>query len=97
MNNRGDVLLAFALGAVAGILMAPDRGDVTRRRIAEKAGDMFNNAKDRAGSLRERVGTTADTLREQGRAVKEAVHTAKESYHEELSRPRTGLRPDTNP
>ena len=97
MNNRGDVLLAFALGAVAGILMAPDRGEVTRRRIAEKAGDMLHNAKDRAGSLRERVGSTAENLREQGRAVKEAVSSAKESYREELGRPRAGLRPDTNP
>ena len=97
MHNRGDVLLAFALGAVAGILMAPDRGEVTRRRIAEKAGDMLHNAKDRADSIRERVGSTSETLREQGRAVKEAVSSAKERSREELGRPRAGRRRDTTP
>jgi gas vesicle protein len=90
MNNRSDILVAFALGAVAGILLAPDRGEVTRRRIAEKAGDMLSNARDR-------VGGAADTLREQGRAMKEAVQSAKESYREEVGRPRPGLRPESTP
>ncbi len=88
MNNRSDILVAFALGAVAGILLAPDRGEVTRRKIGEKAGDLFSGAKDR-------VGGVADTLRDQGRAVKEAVQSAKESNREEVGRPRSGLRPDT--
>ena len=71
MSNRSDILIAFALGAVAGILLAPDRGEVTRRRITEKGKDLFNNARDR-------VGGVADTLADQGRAMKEAVATAKD-------------------
>ena len=90
MNNRSDIVIAFALGAVAGILLAPDRGEVTRRRISEKAGDLLGSAKDR-------VGGVADTLRDQGRAMKEAVQTAKDSYREEVGRPRPGLRSETNP
>ena len=90
MNNRSDILVAFALGAVAGILLAPDRGEVTRRKIGEKSKDLFSNAKDR-------VGGVADTLRDQGRAMKEAVSTAKDSYREEVGRPRPGLRTETNP
>ena len=88
MNNRSDILVAFALGAVAGILLAPDRGEVTRRRIGEKAGDLFSNAKDR-------VSGPADTLRDQGRAMKEAVTSAKESYRDEVGRPRSGMRSET--
>jgi gas vesicle protein len=88
MNNRSDILVAFALGAVAGILLAPDRGEVTRRRIGEKAGDLFSNAKDR-------VSGAADTLRDQGRAMKEAVTSAKESYRDEVGRPRSGMRSET--
>jgi gas vesicle protein len=90
MNNRSDILIAFALGAVAGILLAPDRGEVTRRRITEKSKDLFGNARDR-------VGGVADTLRDQGRAMKEAVTSAKDSYREEVGRPRPGLRSETNP
>ena len=90
MNNRSDIVIAFALGAVAGILLAPDRGEVTRRRISEKAGDLLSGAKDR-------VGGVADTLRDQGRAMKEAVQTAKDSYRDEVGRPRSGLRSETNP
>jgi gas vesicle protein len=90
MNNRSDILVAFALGAVAGILLAPDRGEVTRRRITEKSKDLFGNARDR-------VGGVADTLRDQGRAMKEAVTSAKDSYREEVGRPRPGLRSETNP
>ena len=89
MNNRSDILIAFALGAVAGVLLAPDRGEVTRRKISEKAGDLLGGARDR-------VGGVADTLRDQGRAMKEAVQTAKDSYREEVGRPRSGLRSETN-
>ena len=90
MNNRSDILIAFALGAVAGILLAPDRGEVTRRKITEKSKDLFGNARDR-------VGDVAETLRDQGRAMKEAVTSAKDSYREEVGRPRPGLRSETNP
>jgi len=96
MNNRSDILIAFALGAVAGVLLAPDRGEVTRRRIGEKAGDLFSGARDRVGGVADRVSGVADTLRDQGRAVKEAVQSAKDSYREEVGRPRPGLRSETN-
>ena len=40
-SSAGSVLVAFALGAIAGaavaLLYAPASGDETRRRIAEKA------------------------------------------------------------
>lgn len=34
------VLCGAALGVVAGILLAPDSGEETRRKIANKAGDL---------------------------------------------------------
>ncbi len=44
------VLLGFlagaAAGALAGILLAPDSGENTRKKIAAKAGDWKNAAKD---------------------------------------------------
>ena len=50
-NSAGSVLVAFALGAIAGaavaLLYAPASGDETRRRIAEKA----REGRDKAEAL----------------------------------------------
>jgi len=47
------VLTGLAAGAIAGILLAPESGDLTRERLAMKAGsirlsaqDLIDNAKD---------------------------------------------------
>jgi gas vesicle protein len=44
MTNDQKVILGVicgaALGVVAGILLAPDSGEETRRKIASKAGDL---------------------------------------------------------
>lgn len=41
MNDNAKVFLGFiaglCAGAVAGILLAPDRGDATRRMIADRS------------------------------------------------------------
>jgi gas vesicle protein len=74
MNNRTDLLVAFAVGTVAGILLAPDRGSVTRHKIAEKAGTIFNHTKE--------------GMKNKGQAMKDAVQVARETYREEVARPR---------
>lgn len=49
---KGDALFAFIAGAAAGLtvglLLAPDKGEETRRRIRETAGDAADAAKARA-------------------------------------------------
>ena len=49
---KGDALFAFIAGAAAGLtvglLLAPDKGEETRRRIRETAGDAADTAKARA-------------------------------------------------
>ena len=49
---KGDALFAFIAGAAAGLtvglLLAPDKGEETRRRIRETAGDAVDAAKARA-------------------------------------------------
>jgi gas vesicle protein len=50
-GNSSSVLLAFAIGAVAGaavaLLYAPASGEETRRRIADKA----REGRDKAGAM----------------------------------------------
>jgi len=53
--SSSKVLLGFvagpAVGALAGILFAPDKGSNTRKMIANKAGDWTDTAKESFGSL----------------------------------------------
>lgn len=48
MSNK--ILLGFlagaAAGALAGILLAPDKGSATRKKIADKAGDVADSVKN---------------------------------------------------
>ena len=48
--SSSKVLLGFvvgaAVGAVAGILLAPDKGSNTRKKISDKAGDWTDSAKE---------------------------------------------------
>ena len=39
------ILLGVAAGAVAGILLAPDKGTETRRKVAEKSADLAESIK----------------------------------------------------
>jgi len=68
MNNSSKLLLAFAAGAVAGavagILLAPDKGSETRRKMregGEKLADdlrqRFEEAKARFESLQKEMET----------------------------------------
>jgi gas vesicle protein len=59
MNNTGNTLLAIiagsAIGATLGILFAPEKGAVTRKKIAEQAAATKAAITDNALELKERV------------------------------------------
>lgn len=54
MNNTQKIMTAALAGAVigvvAGILLAPDKGSETRKKITEAAGKASDNAQDFASS-----------------------------------------------
>ena len=45
------ILAGAAVGAILGVLFAPDKGSDTRRKIANKAGDIKDSVKNSIGSL----------------------------------------------
>jgi gas vesicle protein len=100
-----DTALAFLLGLVAGgvtaLLLAPDRGTETRRRLREgarevyqKGGEKLSSAKGAVGeraheladSAKSRVENLTQAARSQAEAVRDAVAEGREAYKREASR-----------
>lgn len=55
-------LAGFAMGAIAGILLAPEKGSITRRKIMDKSDDYLNELKSKttefADSLPQKLEST---------------------------------------
>jgi gas vesicle protein len=71
-------LFGFVLGFGGALLLAPDRGDVTRRRLMEKAQTVANTSKERMDNTVQNLSETArakagDIGSEVGRRAAEAV------------------------
>jgi len=74
MNNYGKLavglLTGVAVGATLGILLAPDKGSETRRKLAGSAGKLTDALRQRAeegldyvkSTAREKTGQLADDL-----------------------------------
>jgi gas vesicle protein len=65
-NSAGGVLVAFAIGAVAGaavaLLFAPATGEETRKKLAEKAKEGRDRAESMAREGREYFNRQRDNL-----------------------------------
>ena len=68
-------LAGLATGAILGILFAPDKGSVTRKKIAEKGKDSFDGLKTKYNSV-------IDNLSSKLEAVKQNGHTAFDEAYE---------------
>lgn len=103
MNKHGETAFAFlagaATGAIAALLLAPEKGEVSRKRLKEGAEDLYKKGKELAKETREVVeGKTREvvsaarqkieelggTVKRQAAAVREAIAEGKEAYHREL-------------
>jgi gas vesicle protein len=82
MNNSGNTLLAIiagsAIGAALGILYAPDKGENTRRLIADQAAATRDNFTESAVDLKNRVASRMSD-------EKETLDTRVESLVSDLS------------
>lgn len=68
MNDNGDTFLALiagtAIGAALGVLYAPDKGSVTRQKIAEQAETTRDSLAESALDLRDQAAHTLASHRE---------------------------------
>lgn len=60
------LLAGLAVGAVLGVLFAPESGEETRYRISDGAKGLANGAKDRFQSMKNRFRPELDRLSEEG-------------------------------
>jgi len=56
------LLAGLAVGAVLGILFAPDSGKNTREKISDKALDLADNAKDSLHSIQDKISYGKDSI-----------------------------------
>ena len=63
-NTALGLLAGTAIGAIIGILFAPDKGSNTRRRIGEQAAATTDSLKENALELRDKVADTVSTQKE---------------------------------
>lgn len=80
-NSAGGVLVAFALGAVAGaavaLLYAPATGEETRRRLADKAREGRERAEELSREGREFVNRQRENLTSAVERGREAFEQAR--------------------
>ena len=74
---KGDSLFAFVAGAAAGLtlglLFAPEKGEVTRRKLKETVGEAADSVKDRVGLARTELEELKSELKDKAEDLKEDV------------------------
>ncbi len=88
------ILLSFVLGGIVGagvaMLLTPQSGPETRRRMRELVDDVREKATDYATQTKERVVTTVEKgkgfLDEKTAAINTAIQAGKEAYEKEVNK-----------
>lgn len=69
MNDTTKILAAFAagalVGAIAGVLFAPDKGSETRKKISEQGRRLAGSMKDKLQAGKEKLDTLKQIVREE--------------------------------
>ena len=94
MSRSSDVILAFVVGAAAGavtaLLLAPDKGSETRKKLRKGIDDLQEKGvrylESAGDELRGRVHDLSTAAKTQTRAVGEAVVEARKVYQREMER-----------
>jgi gas vesicle protein len=66
------VLAGIAVGALLGVLFAPDKGSETRKKMAEKGGDLADGVKDKLNKLIDELNQKIDEAKANNTTTKDA-------------------------
>lgn len=88
----GSVLLSFLLGGVVGaglaLLLAPQSGAETRKKLRELTEDVREKASEYVGQAREKVVSSLEkgkhVIEEKKSAISAAIEAGKEAYEKEV-------------
>ncbi|MCX5716754.1 MAG: YtxH domain-containing protein [Nitrospirae bacterium] len=93
-HSAGTVFFSFLLGGIVGaglaMLLAPQSGSETRKRIKEFTDDMREKAEDYVENIKKGVTSTVeegkDFYEEKKSAITSAVEAGKKAYEKEKER-----------
>jgi gas vesicle protein len=67
MNNNSKILLGFiagaAIGGALGILLAPDKGSETRRKIVEKGNEVGDSLSSFGDTVKDKFNDVVDGVK----------------------------------
>jgi gas vesicle protein len=94
MSNKNGNLLAFivgaAVGAIAGVLLAPDSGANTRKKLKKTLGDLQEKGAEMVDeveqNLRAKTHDLAGEAHDRVEAVKAAIQEGKAAYIREMKK-----------
>lgn len=67
MNNSVvGALAGIAIGTILGVLIAPDKGSNTRKKIVKKGKDTSDNIKEEISALLDKVSEKYDAIKKAG-------------------------------
>jgi gas vesicle protein len=94
MSSTSDTLLAFLLGAAvggaAGLLLAPNTGPTTRKKLKKGIAELQNRGEgmyeEAEKAIEDKAQEIASLAKSQVEAVKGAVNEGKSAYFKELKK-----------
>ena len=86
MPKSSNVLLAAAIGFIAGIMLAPKSGKETREEIRERLGNVKGALRDGSQTVKEGVGTAGKEVTGFAKSAKSSAAVLADEAKERSSR-----------
>lgn len=80
-TNTSTIVIAGALGFIAGILFAPRSGDETREKLRLQAEEMKGRVRNATDELKRRTSEAAEQVKDVAEAAKQKGRTTKDVVH----------------